>query len=422
MIVFYRLGFSFLFLVTIFFGPLFSKKIRAGFRLRRERLKAPFLPAFENSFVVHAASGEYEYARPLIQELKKNFPQTPVIVTFFSPTYVKVIDKDPLVDLAVPLPFDFPGPVRGFLKKVRPLAVFIARTDLWPEFLRQCRQKKIPLILFSYYENPKKPLLGRFLRHRLLRQISHVDCVGPVTAERLLRSGLPSVTAFGDTRFDRVQERKLHPKTLPFSLPKEQTLILGSTWKEDEDALLPALAATQELWRQVVIAPHEPSPDHLKDLQKRLKHLGLSFQLFSETTTMPSAKVLIVDQVGWLFDLYRMGEVAFVGGSFKGSVHSVMEPLAFGLRVLVGPFIKNNAEALEFQKMTFEGSSAVESVKNTAALKQALKNHFSKPLEERIKIQNRIEGEVLSRAGASRKLMEWFAKTHPHPRSTFPRK
>ena len=60
---------------------------------------------------------------------------------------------------------------------------------------------------------------------------------------------------------------------------------------------------------------------------------------------------MIVDQIGILAELYTWGQAAFVGGSFRKQVHSVMEPLACGIPVAVGPFHQNNREALEFQQV-----------------------------------------------------------------------
>src|SRR5690606_38216073 len=123
--------------------------------------------------------------------------------------YRTSIEKDHLVDFSAPLPFDFPGPVRSFIKRINPKALFIARTDLWPEVLIQCERKKIPTILFSYYQSESKGVIARLLRKWLLTKITHVDCVNTETVRQIEKVvGKDQVSAFGDTRFDRVIERK----------------------------------------------------------------------------------------------------------------------------------------------------------------------------------------------------------------------
>lgn len=408
----YRSLFPLFFLLGSFFGLIFSKKIREGFRLRRERLSSPFLPQLKESFWIHAASGEYEYARPVLARLKEKHPYTPIVVTYFSPTYSKTIEKDPLVDHALPLPFDFPGAVRGFIKKIKPKALFIARTDLWPEVLMQCEQRKTPTVLFSYFQNEKRGFLSRFLRSWLLKKISHIDCVSEESATRVKSLVKKPVTHFGDTRYDRVAERKSNAKTLPFAIPQRQVLVLGSTWKEDEDQIFPSLERTKDLWDLTIIAPHEPTMEHIEDLKRRCERFGLSYELFSEVQSAPSKKVLIVDQVGWLFDLYRFSTLSFVGGSFKSTVHSVMEPLAHGSRLFLGPKIQNNAEALEFSNLMFQSEVDILRVtKGSDEISEFIRSHFSLPQEQRDQIKRWIESEVEKRSGASIRLLKHLEET-----------
>lgn len=98
---------------------------------------------------IHAASGEVEYAKPVIRELKEQFPEIPILMTYFSPSAVKLLQKVEGLDFAVPLPFDQATKIRAFIHYCQPLAVLFARTDVWPELALQLRQKNIPTLLFS---------------------------------------------------------------------------------------------------------------------------------------------------------------------------------------------------------------------------------------------------------------------------------
>lgn len=403
----YRSLFPLFFLFISFFGLVLSSKVREGFRRRRERLKSPFLPQLNESFWIHASSGEYEYARPIVTRLKKEHPHTPVVVTYFSPTYSAAIEKDPLVDFALPLPFDFPGAVRGFIKKIKPRTLFIARTDLWPEVLMQCQQRKIPTILFSYYQSEKRNPLSRFLRGWLLKKITHIDCVSEETRAHVEKITERPATHFGDTRYDRVMERKANSKTLPFLIPQKKVIVLGSTWREDEDQIFPALKNTEGLWELAIIAPHEPTPDHIESLKKRCEKQGFTYETFSETEAAVKGNVLIVDKVGWLFDLYRFSSLSFVGGSFKSTVHSVMEPLAHGSRLFLGPKIQNNAEALEFQSLMFQSQfSPIRVTESSDEISEFIREHFSLSQDQRDLLKQWIEHEVEKRSGASDRLLK----------------
>tara|TARA_B100001248_G_C27398204_1_gene467425 strand:+ start:233 stop:1492 length:1260 start_codon:yes stop_codon:yes gene_type:complete len=402
----YRSLFPILFLVFLLFGIPFSNKIREGFRIRRLRLRAPFLKKLDRSFWIHAASGEYEYARPLVQELKKRHPEIPIVVTFFSPTYMKTIDSDPLVDYALPLPFDFPGSVQSLIRKIRPHALFIARTDLWPEVLTQCRRFSIPRVLFSYHHSRSKSWWANFFRKQLLSELSHIDCVSEDSLSWVKSCVSTPATAFGDTRYDRVQERKSHPKPLKVTFSKgKRTITLGSTWGEDDKIMAKALKISQESWDLAVWAPHEPTEAHLNELKALLHKKGLSFEMYSELSSPPQAQVLILDQVGILFDLYAFSDLAFVGGSFRSTVHSVMEPLAFGNRVLLGPKMHNNFEAQDFQKVVVDTKNVVEVHSTPKGMADAITAHFEPSKGLRLKTQNEISDLVQKKSGASSRLL-----------------
>jgi 3-deoxy-D-manno-octulosonic-acid transferase len=194
--------------------------------------------------------------------------------------------------------------------------------------------------------------------------------------------------------------------------------VAGSTWNEDEEVLfeaLPALLRDKKLkW---IIAPHEPSPSHISALGRRLKEQNLDFQLWSKAETW-EAPVLLVDQVGVLAELYLYGDIAFVGGSFKSKVHSVMEPLAAGCPTMVGPYHANNREALEFQKLSLAGRvigtdtsantdiddlSMVSACENAGILQARLLSLLQRP--DLAAVRDRIQREISSRTGASARLL-----------------
>ena len=93
-----------------------------------------------------------------------------------------------------------------------------------------------------------------------------------------------------------------------------------------------------------------------------------------------ASKIIVVDQIGHLFGLYSKCEVAFVGGSFKKKVHSILEPLSFGLPVLIGPYYNNNFEAKQYKEEGF-----VFPCKDGEEFKHKLKQLLeSRPLKSKI--------------------------------------
>jgi 3-deoxy-D-manno-octulosonic-acid transferase len=397
---------------------LFNQKIRSGVQ-DRLKLRKTRRALKERPIWIHASSGEFEYAKSIIRELKNDHPNVPVVVTYFSPSYKKHIVSFPGVDQAEPLPLDLPGPVFDFLKFYRPRLALFARTDLWPEVLRQTKRRRIPSLLFSCTRTPLKGTryLSRIFYSLFYSLLDQIHCVTKVDQVNLSALTNTPITVSGDTRYDQVafrlnQGRDFSTQILPTTMPR---FIAGSTWPEDEAIILPALTPFLRAQKaQLILVPHEPSASHLKLIQDNLRGLGLSHTLLSQATTWSGAEVLIVDQVGLLADLYAYADYAIIGGSFKAKVHSVMEALGAGLPVIVGPFYENNREATEFKKINVgDGDgrnhlTAVQSVADLAQMQNAVKLLAGLSSQERKQIKTQLAHEFKIRQGASAHVVAWI--------------
>lgn len=403
----YRYFISPLVVIALPFAALFNRKLREGLRLRArhaEPLKSGVDPLW-----IHAASGEFEYAKAVIREIKERSPQTPVIVTYFSPSFVKAVTGFPGVDRAIALPLDLPGPCRSFIKQMHPRALLIARTDLWPEMLEQCRRANIPVVIFSYTQRPFKSLFKKIFTRWTLHWVDRVFCVAETDQNQLAMLALKQpVLTIGDTRYDQVAYRLANPKAIAPGLhPKTDVpcFVAGSTWTEDEAVLLPGLASHLKSGRlKLILVPHEPTPEHIRSLSAELNKLGLKYALFT-SGHWEDEEVLLVDKIGVLAELYLWAEFAFVGGSFRKSVHSVMEALGAGSVTFVGPYYENNREAMQFQELDFSGIKGVEVIRNAKNLESRLGELLDTP-EARAEFHQSLKREFAGRLGASRKLVD----------------
>ncbi len=348
---------------------------------------------------IHAASGEIEYARPVIREFKKSYPDAPVMVTYSSPSAKKILESLHDVDLWAALPWDVESLMQDFISKWNPRALLFARTDVWPTLAVVAKSRQLPTLLFSatFADNSSR-LSGatRFLTAHSLECLGQIHCVSDEDRKNLdfLHLQTP-IAVSGDTRFDQVFHRLENPRELKNSLmpqTEDFVFIAGSTWAEDEAVLLPTLVSLKKHKIKVILAPHEVGADHLLELQKELTQLGLSSILYSTAETWQD-EVLIIDRVGILAELYTWSDIAFVGGSFKKQVHSVMEALAAGLPVMVGPHHRNNREALFYQKKTYSAGMVVQVV-HTSADVQVLVERLRKKLLQIPQIKAEIRSEV----------------------------
>lgn len=327
---------------------------------------------------IHASSGEIEYARPLIREFKKQNPEIPILVTYSSPSAKKILRQMVEIDAWTALPWDLPFSFSFFLRKWKPRMLLVARTDLWPVMAQSVRCRKVPAFMFSatFAENSSRLRgVSQYLTRYALNRLQKIFCVNEKDLVNLQKLKLKTpVEVLGDTRFDQVLYRLQHPK--PISITQRApgfTFIMGSTWPEDEKQLIPAIAQLSAMPAQFILAPHEIHEEHLQDLERELTSHGLRYVRYTQFKSWDGIDIIILNQVGVLAEVYKMGDAAFVGGSFRKQVHSVMEPLAAGLHVLVGPFHLNNREALDFQSVHVDGINLVQCVRNSDEIVNAVK-------------------------------------------------
>lgn len=308
----------------------------------------------KNRVWVHVSSvGELEQARPVIEFLQARGHD--VVLSYFSNSVPKVVRDWSFVRFADYLPFDSPADMKELMSIVRPKALVLIRYDVWPNHVLAAEALQVPVILI----NASTPPLGWFgkfslwARRRLFSAIdswTFVDAAAAAAWEPYLNQPASGLVA-GDPRVDRALSRaerliaearageKLrHWKGSGFCL------VAGSTWPQDERVLLDAWARVKGE-KRLVIVPHEPDAGHLLRLERELSSRGLSHVRFSALTGPSTAEILIVDQRGFLAEIYGVGDLAYVGGGFTRHIHSIVEPVAHGRLVAFGPRFARSPEA-----------------------------------------------------------------------------
>lgn len=405
------------------------RKLDETWRLRHEHAwwRMPRPSAQDQVIWIHAASGEFEYAKPVIRELQIQRPELKILVTYFSPTYRRQVESFPGVTWSTPLPFDRPWVWSKFLAHFQPRAVLLARTDVWPGMVEQLKNAGVPLLLFSSTFGAATARLRPLVRQLTLHALSRFDEIQVVDPEDvqylkgLLKDSesalkLP-VRVTGDTRYDQVLARLASPKALPPAWRQSRCWIVGSAWPEDLEVIGPAWASMATGRPRLVIVPHEVSPKFCQQIveQATASWGAKRVALASAVRDLPHADldVLVVDQVGYLAELYSDAWVATVGGSFRRSVHSVMEPLAAGAFCVLGPHHLNNREALAFQKVfapRMESQlAAVQVVTDAEACRAAVTKLFAQ-LEQHPDWRAWLIAEVRARTGATQAVLTWLQR------------
>ncbi|MGH7665197.1 MAG: 3-deoxy-D-manno-octulosonic acid transferase [Gemmatimonadaceae bacterium] len=315
---------------------------------------------------LHAPSvGEGLQARPVLEIVRSELPDTQLAYTYFSPSAERFAGSL-AVDFRQMLPFDTPGDVESVLSALRPTALVYSKLDVWPLLTERASVRGVRLGLISATVAPRSSRLSHIGRSLLREAYARIDAVGAVDAvdaERLVEIGArrDAIMVTGDTRYDQVWRRVEHTDRKGALLAPlasaRPTLVAGSTWPADEKPLLGAWRALRTRGARLIIAPHEPTERALVAVEQWGAASGLRLARLGAAEA-DTADVVLVDRVGVLGDLYALADVAYVGGGFhRAGLHSVIEPAAFGVPVLFGP--RNGSSRDAALLLSAEGAAAV---------------------------------------------------------------
>jgi len=300
----------------------------------------------------HAASlGEFEQGRPVMEAIRKCYPQYKILLTFFSPSGYEVRKNYDGADVICYLPFDTPFKVKKFLHLANPAMAIFIKYEFWYNYLAELKYRNIPTYLVSGIFRREQVFFqwyGGWYR-KALRCFDRLFVQDESSALLLAEFGITNVSACGDTRFDRVLEIQRQARFLSvveeFVGDGEQlVLVAGSSWPQDEDVFLPYFNRQAEM--KLIIAPHEIHREHLIDIESKLKR---PFIRLSETNeqTVSGKDCLIIDSFGLLSSIYRYGHIACIGGGFGKGIHNTLEAAVYGIPVLFGPNYQKCREAKE---------------------------------------------------------------------------
>ncbi len=220
--------------------------------------------------------------------------------------------------------------------------MIFVKYDLWLNLINECHKKEISTIIISskfreqqwYFKfKAKKPI-------KILKSISKIFTLDKASENLLKSKGFKNMLYSGDTRYDQVLQESNLSKIQDLKID-HNCIILGSSWEKEEELVAEIVDEMEDVkW---IIAPHEIDKKKLITLQSKF---NVSCSLFSEIDyNKPIPRILIIDQIGLLADLYSFSEIAFIGGGFSGQLHNILEAGAKGNVILFGPKIEKYPEA-----------------------------------------------------------------------------
>jgi 3-deoxy-D-manno-octulosonic-acid transferase len=396
-------------------AALFSPKVKSGLKGREgqmETLAATFPGLILDRPVAwfHAASlGEFEQGRPVIEEMKKEFPDHFILLTFFSPSGYEIRKNYAGADYVCYMPLDTEENARAFVGIIRPEIVFFIKYEFWYNHLHALKGCGAHILSFSTIFRQGQIFFrsyGGFYR-KMLGFFDHLFVQNEESLQLLKQIHIDHCSVAGDTRFDRVSSIASGIRQMPeISAFVQNTpcLVAGSVWEADMDVLIPTL---NEIDRplKAIIAPHEIRRESMEQWRKSLQGNSMLYsdyrQAFDSAAGIEPFDYLIIDNIGMLSSLYRYCHIAYIGGAFGAGLHNTLEAATFGVPILFG-----NKKYGKFQEATDlirEGSA--KAVADKDEVKGYLREWLDNP-EKRAMLGIISERYVSSRTGATALVME----------------
>ncbi len=360
---FYQLGIRLFYLGVVVYS-FFNSKARLFVKGRKNifsdlKTQVSWLPITGSKLVwFHCASlGEFEQARPLIEKYKVQSTKYKVLITFFSPSGYEIRKNYVGADFVFYLPVDTKASVRKFLDIVNPSLVFFVKYDFWYNYLDELNKRKIPTYLVSanFREEQFNGLYGKYLK-KVLAFFTCIFVQNDSSEKILSEQKIQNVIVAGDLRYDKVSQTASNPKQIQllqhFASPpapllgergvaaRSKIFIVGSSWEKEEQII--ADCRSQLTAFKLLIAPHEIGEEHIASILKKFPDAIRYSVVSKEPVTsaldkLEAAKVLVIDNVGMLSNLYQYADIAYIGGGFGAGIHNILEAVAFGVPVIFGP-------------------------------------------------------------------------------------
>jgi len=338
-----------IYVIAIRIAALFNVKAKLWIKGRKAIFQKLAEATKEDQDIVwfHCASlGEFEQGKTVIESYKIKHPSHKILLTFFSPSGYEIRKNYDGVDWVFYLPADTKKNAKQFISIVNPIKVIFIKYEFWFNYMAELNKKNIPFYSVSSIFKKEQSFFKYDWFAKQLNNVSHFFVQDQNSKELLKNIGFTNCTVAGDTRFDSVITNTKNAISIPliedFSKNKT-TIICGSTWPKDEALLAKYIKKNPHY--NYIIAPHELQ--HISELKNQTNAL-----LFSKANNIniKNSNVLIIDSIGILSNIYKYGNLAYIGGGFEKGIHNILEATAFGLPVLFGPNYKKFNEATELIK------------------------------------------------------------------------
>lgn len=354
---------------------------------------------------MHCASlGEFEQGRPVLEEIRDQYPGYKIVLSFYSPSGYLQQKKYNQADYVCYLPTDTSSNAQFWVQNLSPSIAIFVKYEFWYFHLSALFEAAVPCFLIGASFRPEQIFFqpyGGFFK-KLLKQFKHIFVQQQQHLNLLQEHGITAVSVAGDPRVDRVL--KITAQTIEYRKiatfkGASKLFIAGSSWPAGEDMLL----QKQDLWWtgqwKLLLAPHDVSDKHIEEIISKISIPYCRYSQLTEDSDLGSCRILILDTIGMLSSVYRYGDLTYIGGGFGKSIHNTLEPAAYGLPILYGPRHEKFPEAVSLAVKG--GGFVVETTDEFEAIFQQLS-----VLTNRQQASQAVRKYINSKQGATQKILE----------------
>lgn len=318
---------------------------------------------------LHAVSvGEVAAAEAVVEAVEARRPDVKIVVSSTTPAgYAKALTSLGKRCVVIPFPLDFPQVVNRVLSTLRPKVYASIETELWPNLLESLREAGTATVLLNGRISARSfPRYKRIrpLVSRLLSGFRRIAAISDVSAQRLQQLGADpgAITVVGNAKFEALLRRpdRARADALRERIgiePGVRVMVAGSIRGNEGELVLATYSRLVERFPDLHLFLVPRHMRRVPYLRRRLRKSGFAFRPWSqvEQEGLGGIRVVLVDLIGPLYELYGLADLAFVGGSLvpKGG-QNVMEPASWRCPVLFGPHTENFEDATS-ALLSFEG-------------------------------------------------------------------
>ena len=385
---------------------LVKPKLRAGFFKKLGFYSFKNLDKNKKTIVFHAVSvGETNALESLIKRTRQEFPDSNIILTTTTRTGQEIANKklkNTVTEITY-FPYDFVFSVYSFLKQANPDVIFIAETEIWPDFVYISKKMNIPVYIINGRISPHsyngykkfsfffKPVLN--LYKGILMQTQG-------DAQRITDIGAKPdiVKCMGNLKFDITQNINAEEtEKLIQELKPSKLIIAASTHKGEDEIILDAFLETKKKMPDLKLMLAPRHPERYVQVEELIKSTGLSYGKRSSGDSFEQKDIIMLDTMGELMKMFSICEFAFIGGSFSTTGgHNPLEANIWGKPVISGECVFNFKDIYTFLTKT----NAAVLVKDGDELKKQMekllsdKEYYKSACRDAIKIFDENRGAV----------------------------